>query len=328
MAQPTSARGTVTDSLIHVITIARSSHGLRLAVMGRSMFDHLGAGETIEFTIIHDGLPRDVQDRLRASWDVRDSVLRFVPFRPGILPLPERIAAPALECARLDAGPYVTSGCERAVFLDADTVVMSDLARLWRQPLGGRVALATRDPFIPTVSHSDGIAGWRQMGLDAAAPYLSCAVILVDLAAWRREGITARALEYLERFGRALRFGEQDAINVALAGQWGPLDPRWQVQPRSLSRRRLSGGLTTTERLQCESDPWVYHFGGRLKPWDYRGRTPGDAAFFRYLDQTQWSGYRPPLSLKSLFFTLYDSPVRDWVHPLELAWSRLLRPKP
>ncbi|MBF8300909.1 MAG: hypothetical protein HW394_1279, partial [Acidobacteria bacterium] len=66
----------MTGSRIHVITSARAGYGLRLAAMGRSMFDHLGAGESIVFTIIHDELSQDVQDRLRVSWDVGDSVVR------------------------------------------------------------------------------------------------------------------------------------------------------------------------------------------------------------------------------------------------------------
>lgn len=69
----------------------------------------------------------------------------------------------------------------------------------------------------------------------------------------------------------------------------------------------------------------MVHFSGRLKPWLYRSGHPFDQLFFDVLDRTDWAGFRPPRTLRSVAMSLYDSPVRRLFHPLEIRLLKRLR---
>jgi hypothetical protein len=83
--------------------------------------------------------------------------------------------------------------------------------------------------------------------------------------------------------------------------------------------------LDDDARMRTAADPWIVHFSGRLKPWNYRGSTVSDRQFYEYLDRTWWRGWRPRLSIKALTFRLYDSAVREWCYPIEQRGQSLLR---
>lgn len=307
--------------------IGRERYALRLAVAVRSLTDNLGPHRTLALTIIEDGVSAATKRRLHASWDLSRAAIEWVdvtrggrfhpPAVPGLAPL---------YFARLFCPEYVDRDARRIIALDPDVLVLTDIGRLWEVPLLGKSALATRDPFVPTVGHTDGVAAWREAGLSPTAPYLNAAVMLLDLDRWRDDNVSGAAARFIDAHARSIRFGDQDVLNAVLAGRWGELDLRWQVHPRILNHPYLARQYLDRERLaQLARDPWIYHFGGRLKPWAYAARQPADALFFTYLDRTEWRGWRPPPSLKGWLYRLYDSPLRRWTHPFEVQASAVLR---
>jgi lipopolysaccharide biosynthesis glycosyltransferase len=307
--------------------IGRESYALRLAVAVRSLTDNLGPHRTLALTIIEDGVSAETKRRLHASWDLSRTDVEWVDVtRGGRVHLPSVSGLAPIYLVRLFCTAYVDRDVDRIVALDPDVLVVADVGRLWELPLNGRTVLATRDPFVPTVGHPDGVAAWRDAGLSAAAPYLNAAVMLLDLDRWRDDNVSSAAARFIDAHARTIRFGDQDVLNAVLTGRWGELDLRWQVHPRILNHPRLARQYVDRERLvQLSRDPWIYHFGGRLKPWVYPARQPADLLFFTYLDRTEWRGWRPQPSLRGWLYRLYDSPLRGWVHPLEVQASAALR---
>lgn len=312
---------------VRVMVIGRESYLLRLAAAVRSMTDNLGTGQSLVVRIIEDGISARSKERLLRSWNLERTTVEWLPVDlGGRIELPEAPGLAPIYMARLAAPSYVPEDWDRLICLDPDVLVMTDLGRLWQQSLGNHHALATRDPFVPTLSHPDGLVEWKNAGLPPRAPYLNSAVMLIDIAKWRRDEIPRAAADFVARFGDSIRFGDQDVLNAVLHDRWGELDPRWQIHPRLLQRPRLAArhlDAATVEKMS--RDPWIFHFGGRLKPWDYRAQKPSDELFYEYLDRTDWRGWRPPASLKGALFRLYDSPLRDWLHPLEVRLGAFAR---
>jgi lipopolysaccharide biosynthesis glycosyltransferase len=310
---------------IRAVLIARERYDLRLAVAVRSMIDNLGNGQSLEIVLLEDGISVATRERLMTSWDLGRASIEWINIRDLSMPFSTAKGMEPLYFARLAIAEYVPSWT-RAILVDADVLVVADLAELWRIPLEPHYLLATRDPWITSVSHPDGVRDWKALGLHANTPYFNAAVMLIDLEKFRDDELARKTLEFCSRFGEGILYGEQDSLNAMLSGKWGELDPRWQVHPRLLNRPRLAPSYlpaTTLELLR--KDPWVYHFGGRLKPWDYRSPSEADRVFYQVLDRTQWRGWRPGLSLRSVFYRIYDSPLRNWLHPMEVrirAWWR------
>jgi lipopolysaccharide biosynthesis glycosyltransferase len=168
-----------------------------------------------------------------------------------------------------------------------------------------------------------------ELGLPAAAKYFNAGVMLVDLVRWRRERIADRALEYLQRYRDRVLLWDQEALNAALAGRWGELDPRWNRNPtlRHLFGRRKRAPVPRGAPADAGADAneiWIAHYTGRLKPWLYPGLGAVQETFFAHLDATVWAGSRPPESWRRRALARYaTSRVRRWLLPLE-TWSTVV----
>ena len=312
---------------IHVVTLADENFILPLAVLARSTLDHLGANRAIHLTVIDGGIRPESRTRLESSWkDPRLSVSWRPPDYGGASSLPVNGRIPPLTYARLMAPSLVPADVDRLIVLDADQLVLKDLGALADLPFEGATVLSPRDAFIPTVGSMNGLAGPARMGLSPDTPYLAGAVMVIDVEAWRREEVSARALRHVETHARHLRTYDQDALNAALSSRWRELDPRFQVQPRALSLRpSVTPHLDREMRQLMAEDPWIVHFSGRLKPWMYRGRTRFDDLFREALSRTELRDHREPRSLRALFFRLYDGHCRRLAYPLEVRLDSVLR---
>lgn len=313
---------TMSPNPIRVVMMAKEAYALRLAAAIRSITDHLACDRSLEILLLDDATSEATRRRLEGSWNLERTDLEWVDIRRAGVPLIDDVGGlEPIYLARTAAQDYAP-GWNRAILLDPDVLVLTDLGRLWDLPLGDHSLLATRDPWITSLSHPDGVADWRAAGLDPDAAYFSAAVMSVDLERYRRDDLSNRVREFTRAFGGGIRYGEQDLLNALLSDRWGELDPRWQVHPRIADRPRLVPDYLAGRALETiRTDPWIYHFGGRLKPWDYRSPSAADRLFYEVLDRTAWKGWRPPVSLRGLVYRAYDSPLRNILHPIEM-WAR------
>ncbi len=314
------------EETLFVLTLADQQFALPLAVLVRSTLDHLAGSRRLHLTVVDGGIDRGTRERLIASWnDPRLHVEWRAPALNGMeVPITGRI--PALTYARLRVPALVPQGCARAIVLDADQIVLTDLGRLATDPFEGALVLSPRDAFIPSVSSANGLAGFRELGLSPDAPYFTGALMVVDVPGWRRERVSERTIAYVAENAARLRTYDQDALNAVLAGRFKELDPRWQVQPRALS---LSPGVTphldAGTRARLAADPWVVHFSGRLKPWLYPGRGRFDALFRETLARTAFHDHQIPNDARASAYSLYDGRLRRWLYPLEVRADAVLR---
>jgi lipopolysaccharide biosynthesis glycosyltransferase len=308
---------------IQVLTLADDRYAIPLAVTVRSLLDRLETNREVQLTIIDGGMIEATKEKLVKSWRTsagwRRSSMEWLPPDYGaatVLPAWGRM--PKLTYARLNLSAYLPR-ISRVVLLDSDVLVRTGIGRLWDTPLEGALAGAAVDPFIPTVSSRDGLAGYAGLGLPADAPYLNAGVMLVDLELWREHNVGPRTLAWVNENWKATNWYDQDALNAVLAGHWRALDARWQTQPRLASLPITAGAA---------GDGWIVHFSGRLKPWAYRGNSAADREFFEVLDRTAWGGWRPPVTARSVLTGFYERRWRRLLYPCEvrtLGWLNRMR---
>ena len=146
----------------------------------------------------------------------------------------------------------------KALYLDADLLVLDDLEPILKADLDGAVLGAVVD---------ERLAGHVKMGntslggkpLPQVADYFNAGVLLIDVAKWRTERIPEKALEYLKRYPDSL-YSDQDALNFACDRRWKRLDPRWNYYQIDLEK--------PVSYLSPAQRPGIFHFHGCLKPWD------------------------------------------------------------
>lgn len=210
---------------------------------------------------------------------------------------------------------------QRAIWLDSDLVVTSDLGSLWDEDLRGHHVLAAQDAVVPHVSSYCGVAAYAALGLESATKYFNAGVMVADLSLWRRDGVRAQAIDYLRAHRRDVCFWDQEALNAVLANRWRELDPCWNLNT-SVPVRWIPRDIRACPQ------PRILHYAGSLKPWRY---PHGDAlrrVYFDYLDTTVWRGWRPRPTPASLLVGLYEaSRLRALIYPLEriTLWLRRRR---
>lgn len=184
---------------------------------------------------------------------------------------------------------------DRVIYLDADTIVCADIAALYDHPLVGHPLAAVpdhhllhfalhapipiKDRFGPALLYLKEELGivYRQ-----ATDYFNAGVILADLAAWRGMRLGERCRAFIG--ARRLQWWEQDALNAVLAGNYLPLDARWNAIASTIEQR-VAPGAEAARALQrlWRDDPWIAHFAGPTKPWHFSpAPTPHADRFWRF----------------------------------------------
>lgn len=166
------------------------------------------------------------------------------------------------------APKYLLAEYTKAIYMDADTVILDDLGPIWDQELRTPVS-AVIDAHVGFIGFPSMWRPWRDEGANPAAPYLNTGMMAIDLNAWREQQITEKCLELLARY--ELPCVDQDALNLVLNGNFDHMHPRFNQMPYHLMPR-----LRTAEILESPSElddaitnPAMIHFHRSFlgKPW-------------------------------------------------------------
>ena len=165
------------------------------------------------------------------------------------------------------------SHIERFIYLDSDIVVERDLLELYSTDLEKRPLAAVGSFRGPP----------RRGPIDLSRhPYFNAGVMVIDKQEWLAREITARALDCIASYPGGLQALDQDALNVAVAGDWKPVDRKWNQLPSAweLSRRQM--GISSEEMRILRTQPFIIHFAGLTKPWKFGDDHPLHARFEHY----------------------------------------------
>ena len=294
-----------------VIVSAADGHYARpLAVMLGSLVAHLGPERSLQAHVIDGGIPQALRACIEQSLPTGRVRLEWhEPDRSALLGVPLWGRMPISTYDKLLVPELLPEELRKAIWLDADTLVLADVGALWDMPLQGMHALAVQDSLVPFIGSRFGVAGYRDRAIAPGAKYFNAGVMVVGLEAWRRGDIAGTALRYVKQYSRRVSFWDQEGLNAALAGRWTELDPAWNTSAtmtaRSLGASHMAG-------------PRILHFSGAVKPWKYHVRSPLYETYNRYLDATPCSGVRPAASWRSRAFKVYDGgALRRFLYPAE-----------
>jgi lipopolysaccharide biosynthesis glycosyltransferase len=133
---------------------------------------------------------------------------------------------------------------------------------------------------------------WREEKIDPRLPYLNTGALLIDVDRWNSERLTQRTLEFLEKYD--LPCVDQDAINLALRGEFDLLRPAFNSMPYHIMK--LLRTVDLVESLEdideAITDPVVVHFHRSFlgKPWTYGSTHPARKLWTNLADEcdSQW----------------------------------------
>ena len=310
------------DSVV-VACAANAGYALPLTVMLKSASEHISPGATIDAWVIDDGI--DARSRRRVEDSVEPNTkIHWLPSKGNELSgLPLWGRMPSTTYEKLTIADSLPEEIEKVIWLDCDMLVLADIAELWESPLENSHLLAVTDCLIPTLASRFGVTGWKELGRPGTSAYFNAGVMVIDTAKWRASRVSDASIDYLKTYRNAIYFWDQQALNAVLSGMWREIEARWNWS-------------ATLDRLNNKRNPLpparIIHFNGNIKPWIVREALEFDKEYFRVLDTTAWTGWRPQQTLARSALGWYGSSrVRRLLYPAEqwgvqMLWQLTQRP--
>nr|WP_249196288.1 DUF4422 domain-containing protein [Gluconobacter kondonii] len=187
----------------------------------------------------------------------------------------------------------------RALYIDCDTIVLSNLCQLWDTPLDGAIIAATPDLIMKNFVNA-GIHSMQESGALPASLYLreyldmgdyydnyfQAGVILFDLDAFRNSNVASSSIRDLSR--KCYWFLDQDILNKYLKNRVKIIDTSWNCVN---SIREILPYLSLdwkSKALEDLNNPKIVHYAGfEAKPWNNHN-APLSFFYWFFLRKTFW----------------------------------------
>jgi lipopolysaccharide biosynthesis glycosyltransferase len=181
--------------------------------------------------------------------------------------------------------PELLPDVGRVLYLDVDTLALDSIAPLWELDLDGHLVGAVTNVFEAWrgTEHTD------ERGL-AQADYYNSGVLLLNLDEIRRSGAIDELRDVALARGDALKWPDQDALNLVLGPRRLALHPRWNVMNSVLlfdNAVDVFGAEATDEARRA---PAIRHFEGpgANKPWERGAEIPHRDLYRAHRRATPW----------------------------------------
>ena len=191
--------------------------------------------------------------------------------------------------------PQLLPNVDKAIYLDSDLIVDSDIAELYDYDVQGFKLGATRD--ADTLGQIDGYDATvgpylhDELGMDDPHDYFQAGVLLMNLAELRH---TVTAEEFLSiSTERMWRWLDQDVLNKVVNGEYVRIPMKWNylMDWQHLRRAHIVSNAAPDVREEYDEarrDARIVHFAGPdNRPWLYPDADGADL-FWRYAQRSPY----------------------------------------
>ena len=168
----------------------------------------------------------------------------------------------------------------KAIYLDCDTVIVSDISKLYEVDINDYYLAAVPDGAVgavePFQEYTEKVLGINYTN------YFNAGMLLMNLEKLRNEGFYAKFIELMTAHSFKVA-QDQDYLNVLCKDKTLFLDETWNMMPIKASN------------LENEIMPNIIHFNLTMKPWHYKG-IMFEKYFWKHAKETCF--YRHLLSIR------------------------------
>ena len=156
-------------------------------------------------------------------------------------------------------------GVKKVLYLDADTLVQSDLTELYKTKLDGDYAAAVKDGLM--YQFPEHVAAINPQHKDF---YFNSGIMLLNLEKIRSDDIMRRTVIYFNTHNEI--FGDQDVLNVVFGGKVKPLSYRYNCNSTFFEEKDAAflsafyGESVPQTTREVYDRAAILHFAGH-KPW-------------------------------------------------------------
>eukprot|EP00413_Alexandrium_margalefii_P005175 CAMPEP_0204514682 /NCGR_PEP_ID=MMETSP0661-20131031/2208_1 /ASSEMBLY_ACC=CAM_ASM_000606 /TAXON_ID=109239 /ORGANISM="Alexandrium margalefi, Strain AMGDE01CS-322" /LENGTH=374 /DNA_ID=CAMNT_0051519943 /DNA_START=29 /DNA_END=1153 /DNA_ORIENTATION=- len=154
----------------------------------------------------------------------------------------------------------------RAIWIDSDTLIRHDVAKLYRMPMAHPLATvveSTTLDWYPEAMRKNkhwALANYTERLLGEAgqkAGKMQAGVLVLDIQRWAAEGLAEKSVAMFERLQGF--DNDQGALNMLLWNDRDLIDWRWNVC--------ALGNFPVLPPQRCVDGARIFHWAGTMKPW-------------------------------------------------------------
>lgn len=253
---------------------------------GISMISLVEQNKNIHVYVVGPDFTQESKDRLRQLAQAYGSMCTVVD-------LPERFLQetgknlrwPVFAISRLFLADILPNTAQKVLYLDSDTLVMSNLDELWDYDMHGHIFCGVKDCI-----------SWRykrNIGLKKDDDYINGGVLLVDLTELRKTNHSPAVRRFFSNHLYETSYFDQDVLNHLFRGEIGILAPKYNVMTviagmsyREMNTFRHPTNYYSTEEISyAKADPCIIHFTQQMfcwRPWIHGSKHPYLNVFWHY----------------------------------------------
>ena len=290
------------DSII-LVCAADDNYSMPLAATTRSVVAQMKNPQKLSLYIIDGGISRVNKERIienlksaqvKITWikGKRNSFQEWLsPSQFKNMQISSTVTIAAYY--RLLIPEFLPKEIEKAIYIDSDVIVRSDVEALWNQEIGDNYLLAVQDMGAPLVSSPRGLMNYQELGIPADCKYMNSGVLVFNLKKWRQDSTSLAVIKYLNDYKQYVRWFDQDGLNAVLAGKWSELDPRWNQMPYLFRFGSWQESpFSEQEYNNLLNHPYIIHYSTREKPWNDNCIHPQKELFYEYLESSIWGNWK------------------------------------
>lgn len=258
-----------------------------LTVSLRSLLKHSKPSFKAKVFVLHSDLTEEEMQRVERNVSSQKLELVWQKIDPSSFSkFPAGLHFSSANYFRIRLPSLLPISVSSVLYLDADTVILSDIEELFREA----------DPSVPAQACLDycgklnnpliNFSAGEKIQADPDAPYFNSGVMFFHLDHWRRENIEGKILDFCQRHPETLFFVDQTPINIVLQGRIKALPSEWNVQtvhPKVISRE-----WNVPFVAQNWEQAKLRHFTTEFKPWGLGADLPDSAHYRNICSQLEW----------------------------------------
>ncbi len=268
---------------INIVLAPDNNYAQHAAVVMASVLIH--NKDKINFWILDGGLTEENKSKLSKFVNLKNYKVNFLEINPDdFKDFPESGYITRAMWYRLKIGSLLPIEVEKCLYLDCDTIVNSDLRKLFSMQMNEKCAAASIDCVY------NKFVKKNKKYFSKNYEYFNSGVLLLNLKQWRNQKIENEILEFIKKNPHTLKLFDQTILNIILQNRvldFG-ISYNFQFTPKFLGE--TSYWIRKKEYTEAAKSPKIIHFVGEFKPWEkgYNAQNPNYKLYFEALRLTEW----------------------------------------
>lgn len=229
-----------------------------LSVAISSLLENASKEYDYDIIILTSGLKDENMQKIKAY--EKDGVnIRFEDVRPKVKNIVEDLALRLRDYYSVSIYyrlfiPSLYPEYKKAIYLDADIVLVDDIAKMYNEDLNGYLVASVTDDVVNSheafKKYSEEMIGIRP------EKYFNSGVLLMNLEEFRKEKIEEKFLHLLGKYNFDVICPDQDYLNFLCKGKVKYLDKGWDRMP-------------LPDEMFDDNNLHLIHYNNFHKPWNY-----------------------------------------------------------